>query len=91
MTDKQTESGTQAQQPQRGNGSELSGLVMYRHGMDGCSDGGCIFQDNSNGMHTNGGCQCEKELRRHPQGLKAIQTIHFLRSPRSATQAEGTD
>jgi hypothetical protein len=53
--------------------------VMYRPSITGCSDGGCIFQDNSKGMHTNGGCQCERELRRHPQGFKAIQTIHFLR------------
>lgn len=75
------ENGTNEQEkPAEVEASALDALVMrYRPGMTGCTDGNCIFQDNSKGMHTNGGCQCEKELRRHPQGFKAIQTINFLR------------
>ena len=61
-------------------------LVMYRPNITGCTDGNCIFVDNSKGMHTNGGCQCERELRRHPQGLKAIQTIWFLRNQITVTR-----
>ena len=53
---------------------------LYRPDIQGCSDGNCIFQDNRKGMHTNGGCQCERELRRHPNGFKAVQTIKFLRN-----------
>jgi len=54
-------------------------VMRYHPSITGCTDGNCIFQDNSKGMHTNGGCQCEKVLRRHPEGLKAIRTILFLR------------
>lgn len=52
---------------------------LYFPDMKGCTDGSCLFQDNSKGMHTNGGCICEKELRRHPEGLKAVRTIRYLR------------
>ena len=54
---------------------------LYIQDMVGCSDGGCIFQDNLSDrrMHTNGGCNCEKELMRIPGGLKAIRLIRHLR------------
>ncbi len=45
----------------------------------GCSDGGCLFQNNRGGMHTNGGCQCEKKLQYAPEGVSAIRTIRILR------------
>lgn len=54
-------------------------MQLYRPNVKGCSAHSCIFQDNSKGMHTNGPCQCATELRRHPHGFDAIQTIHFLR------------
>lgn len=50
----------------------------YIEGMEGCNDHDCLFKLNS-GMGANGGCSCEKELRRMPHGLKAIRTIRFLR------------
>lgn len=53
---------------------------MYVPDMAGCCDGGCIFKDNSRGMHTNGGCNCERELCRTEHGRKAIHTIRFLRN-----------
>jgi len=46
----------------------------------GCRDGNCILQDNSEVVHTNGGCQCEKEIRRTSKGLAAIRTIQYLRT-----------
>lgn len=53
---------------------------QYIPGMMGCSDGGCIFNFKERGtMVTNGGCQCQKELMRTDQGLKAVMTINFLR------------
>lgn len=48
--------------------------------MKGCSDHNCIFVDNSKGMHTNGGCQCEKDLRRSKEGFQAIRLIRYLRA-----------
>jgi len=54
--------------------------TLYYPGLEGCADGGCIFRDNSKGMVTNGGCRCESELRRHPNGFNAIRTIHYLRN-----------
>lgn len=53
--------------------------VLYTSLATGCSDGGCIFQDNRNGMHTNGGCQCRRALNRTPEGKSAVRTIDFLR------------
>lgn len=58
----------------------MKNSLLYLDGLTGCADGGCIFQDNRNGMHTNGGCSCARELRRHPHGLNAIRTIHYLRN-----------
>ena len=52
---------------------------LYRPGIEGCSDHNCIFQDNSRGMHTNGGCRCEKDLLRQSQGRNAASTIRYLR------------
>jgi hypothetical protein len=52
---------------------------LYMEGMTGCSDGGCIFQDNRRGMHTNGGCNCMKELSRTETGRKAVRLISYLR------------
>lgn len=54
-------------------------MNTYIPGMKGCSDHGCIFQDNAKGMHTNGGCRCEKALLRTPEGIKAARTIRYLR------------
>lgn len=54
-------------------------MSKYPIELQGCNGGGCIFQDNSKGMHT-GGCRCEKELRRHPEGLKAVRMIRALRN-----------
>lgn len=53
----------------------------------GCHDGNCLINPPK-GMHTNGGCQCEKELRRSPYGLEAIRTIHYLRSALAAEYAK---
>lgn len=53
-------------------------IVRHMPGMVGCSDGNCILQDNSNGMHTNGGCRCEKELMRTTNGLAVARTIRWL-------------
>lgn len=53
---------------------------LFRPGLSGCSDGGCIIRDNSVGMHTNGGCNCARELSRHNVGREAYQTILWLRS-----------
>ena len=52
----------------------------FRPGISGCQDHNCIFQDNSIGVHTNGGCRCEAELIRTPNGRKAVATIHYLRA-----------
>ena len=60
--------------------AKVGAVVMFHPNITGCSDGNCIFQDNSAGMHTNGGCRCERELQRHPQGLKAARTIRLLRA-----------
>lgn len=52
----------------------------YIPGMQGCSDGGCIFGYKAPGtMVTNGGCSCQRELQRSVQGLKAVQLINYLR------------
>lgn len=46
----------------------------------GCSDGNCLFlKTPAGGMHTNGGCMCEKKLRHAPGGMDAIRTIRILR------------
>ena len=44
---------------------------FYDLGVTGCSDGACIFQDNSKGMHTNGGCGC---CRNQHKVLRALNT-----------------
>lgn len=44
----------------------------------GCTDGNCIIR-KPEGMHTNGGCGCERELR-HALGLQdSRRFIHALR------------
>lgn len=53
--------------------------ILYHPEITGCTDGGCIFQDNRVGMHTNGGCQCRKNLMRSPEGKKAVREISWLR------------
>lgn len=48
-------------------------------GMQGCTDGGCIF-GHPGGMHTNGGCACVKELRMEPEmRMRFIRNIRLLR------------
>lgn len=59
--------------------SEYNKTVMFHPSISGCTDGGCIFQDNSNGMMTNSGCSCERELMRTEEGRKSARTIQFLR------------
>jgi hypothetical protein len=54
-------------------------MNLYRPNMKGCADGNCLFQDNNRGMHTNGGCNCERTLLRCENGFKAVQTIRYLR------------
>ena len=61
---------------------------MYLRNMKGCTDHGCLFQDNSKGMGTNGGCQCEKELRRTVEGRKASTLIRYLRLKLTRLQQE---
>ena len=70
--------------------SPVERLVMHRPGTVGCHDHNCLFQDNSRGMHTNGGCQCERALMRTPEGRKASLTIRYLQS-RIADALEGPD
>jgi len=53
--------------------------ILYVPNAIGCSDGGCILRDNSKGMHTNGGCNCAKEIMRLRCGIDTVQTIQFLR------------
>lgn len=53
--------------------------VLYTPIATGCSDGGCLLQDNRKGMHTNGGCQCRRTLNRTSEGKSAVRTIDFLR------------
>lgn len=53
---------------------------QYVPDMMGCSDGSCIFEHKPRGtMVTNGGCSCQRELRRTEEGMKAVRTINFLR------------
>ena len=56
-------------------------MNLYSQDMTGCSDVNCLFQDNSENIATNGGCQCEKELRYASSdfGVKAARTIRYLR------------
>ena len=58
-------------------------------GVTGCSDGACIFQDNSKGMHTNGGCGC---CRNQHKVLRALNTqdqqIESLRATISRLEAD---
>ena len=51
---------------------------LYHPGLTGCSDGGCIIR-LPKGMHTNGGCRCQKALMRTKEGRDAVRTIMFLR------------
>ena len=45
----------------------------------GCTDGNCIFRDNTKGMHTNAGCSCCKELMRTVPGRDALMLINHLK------------
>lgn len=55
--------------------------IQYVPNMQGCSDGGCIFEYKRPGtMVTNGGCQCAKELMRSEAGQMAYRTIMWMRS-----------
>lgn len=55
-------------------------VSLYRPGLQGCSDGGCIINPPT-GLHTNGGCNCAKTIRRGAgdTGLNVELTIHYLR------------
>lgn len=61
---------------------------LYHPDIPGCSSGDCIFQDNSGGAQTNGGCACSKELARTVEGRKAIREIHWLRHQYQASHEE---
>lgn len=56
--------------------------------MVGCSDHGCIWKQPQ-GMGTNGGCNCEKELRRRlaSLGYSLMQSILFCRIIRANRDA----
>lgn len=62
------------------NNDEIELPELYHPGLTGCSDGGCIIKPPQ-GMHTNGGCGCERTIRRGTgaAGLNAVRTIHYLR------------
>ncbi len=47
--------------------------------IEGCSSGGCIFKTDRSGVHSNGGCQCAKDLARTENGRKAIRFIWELK------------
>ena len=55
--------------------------------LPGCTDGGCMY-GHPGGMHTNGGCQCERELRRAKGGLKAVREIRALRARAEKAERE---
>ncbi len=61
-------------------GVQAEPIVRFKPGIKGCGDHNCIFENNTTGIHTNGGCGCERELIRHPKGFRSVQTIHFLRA-----------
>lgn len=50
--------------------------------MIGCTDGSCIYRDNSKIMHTNSGCSCEKVILRTFNIDIAIQVINHLKKLR---------
>jgi len=52
-------------------------MSLYYPDMTGCGDTNCLFEASH--VHTNGGCRCEKELMRSPEGIKAARTIRYLR------------
>lgn len=54
-------------------------IELYYPTARGCTDHNCILSDNSKGIHTNGGCQCLRELQRTPLGFDAARTIRYLR------------
>lgn len=47
-------------------------------GIEGCTDGGCIF-GHPGGMHTNGGCACMRELRPFAFRRRMVQNIQLYR------------
>ncbi len=61
---------------------------LYLPGMKACSDGNCIFRENT-GMVTNGGCSCQRELQRTEMGMQALRTILFLRKQARAAYDNG--
>ena len=56
-------------------------MNLYLQGITGCSDRNCLFQNNHGNVATNGGCQCEKNLRYSTSdfGIRAARTIRYLR------------
>lgn len=63
-------------------------VELYRPGLTGCTDHGCIIQKRE-GMGTNGGCNCERELQRvKPHGFNAVLTISYLRQQLGAAQTK---
>lgn len=53
---------------------------LYANNAIGCTDGACVFKDNSKIMHTNGGCNCKKLLMRTTEGKDALMLINHLRT-----------
>ena len=45
----------------------------------GCTDGNCLFRDNSKTMHTNSGYSCVRKLQRTPEGRAALKLVHHLK------------
>lgn len=46
---------------------------MRIEGVTGCTDGNCIW-GHPGGMHTNGGCNCEKDMQR-ALGIKEFRKV----------------
>jgi len=69
----------------------MNQFILDRLKESGCSDGNCIF-GNFGGMHTNGGCMCEREIRRQlgPKKTALIRMAmqDFVKSQLTTTDRE---
>jgi hypothetical protein len=61
------------------------------HGLNGCSNHGCIVHGPRTGMGTNGPCHCISELSRQQSNMLGQRLDHFLRAliPTQANRTEG--
>jgi hypothetical protein len=58
------------------------------HGLNGCSNHGCIIHGPRNGMGTNGPCHCVSDLSRQQMSMLGQRLDHFLRALIPDTQAK---